>query len=522
MKNLIFLFLPFFLHFSAVFAQINLIPNAEIAYIKTKMGSQINSPHFEGQPIVSPDGKYLFIYRSGHPQNVNYTANKKDEDIWFAELQRNGTFGEVKNMGRPLNSAGNDAVIGISGDGNTLFLYDQYSTSLGGVKSLAISERTATGGWSTPKSIQIKDFAWTDDVAWMYMSADKKILMIAYTDWTTKKGFGQQDLYVSFRQADGTFGTPKNLGRKLNTSAIEASPFLAADNVTMYFATNGRAGYGNLDIFVSKRLDDTWTNWSEPQNLGNQINTAFWDSEFCLTAEGKTGYMSSGGVNYGENADIFKVEVKESARPEAVGMVFGKIINKKTNEPIAAEIAYADLTTGKNIGTAQSSFDGSYQMFLPKNKNYSYTAEKEGFFALSETLDLNNLQTYTKIEKNIYLVPIETGVAIQLNNLFFVRAQATLLPESEGELERLLDMMQKYPKIKIEIVGHTDNTGNAFKNKELSLQRANKVKEFLIGKGITNDRIRSKGMGGAQPLADNKTEETRKLNRRVEFVILEK
>lgn len=521
MKYKIFVFLTLFLHFSAVFAQINLIPNAETAYVRTKMGSQINSQYFEGQPIVSPDGKYLFIYRAGHPQNFNYANNNKDEDIWYAELQKNGQFGEVKNIGKPLNLGYNNAVLGISGDGNTLFLYDQYYDIGSAVTGVAISERTATG-WGTPKSIKIKDFFWTLGVAWMYMSIDKKILLISYIDYTTKKGFGEQDLYVSFLQADGTFGTPKNLGRKLNTAAIEASPFLAADNKTLYFATNGRAGYGNLDIFVSKRLDDTWTNWSEPQNLGSKINTAFWDSEFCLTAEGKMGYMSSGGLNYGENADIYKVEVNESARPEAVGMVFGKIINKKTNEPIAANVDYADLATGKNIGTARSAFDGSYQMFLPKNKNYSYTAEKEGFFALSETLDLNNLQTYTKIEKNIYLVPIETGVAIQLNNLFFVRAQETLLPESEGELERLLDMMQKYPKIKIEIVGHTDNTGNAFKNKELSLKRANKVKEFLTGKGITNDRIKTTGMGGAKPISDNKTEETRKLNRRVEFVILEK
>lgn len=501
---------------------IKTVANADLVYVKTKLGTQVNSTYYEGQPVVSADGKYLFVYRVAHPKNVGMTAvNTRDEDIWMTSLQTDGSFSEMQNIGTPLNTKDNNAVLGISGDGNTLFLYDQYNFNFtDGVTNIAISEKTIAG-WGAPKSIRIKGFHWKTEVAWMSISIDKRILLMSYANNSTT--FGKQDIYVSFLGADGLFTEPLNLGSGINTAGIDASPFLAADNVTLYFSTDGRKGYGNLDVFVCKRLDDSWQKWSEPLNLGSKVNTPNWDCEFTMTAKGNMAYFSSGGQNYGENADIFKVEIQEAARPEPVGMVYGKVLNRKTNEPISTAISYTDLRTNKNVGTASADpKDGSYKIYLPKDKSYSYFAEKEGFFSIKENIDLTGLKTYTEIEKNIYLVPIEAGTSIQLNNLFFVQSKAILLPTSDDELNQLLDMMKTYPSMVIEIAGHTDNVGIPQKNLLLSQERAKKVKEFLVEKGINTERIKTVGYGGTKPIASNAKEETRKQNRRVEFKILEK
>ncbi|MCU0394081.1 MAG: OmpA family protein [Thermoflexibacter sp.] len=521
-KYIIFLFALLSLDVSA-FAQsgIKTVPNAELVYEKSKLGIQVNSPYYEGQPVVSADGKYLFVYRVGHPQNVGYKAYNKDEDIWVSELQSDGTFSEMKNIGAPLNTFSNNAVLGISGDGNTLFIYDQYNFAPdNSITNIAISERTLTG-WSSPKSIKIKGFRWVSEPAYMNMSVDKRILLISYANNSVT--YGKQDIYVSFLEPDGTFSVPLNLGTSINTTGIDASPFLAADNVTLYFSTDGRKGYGNLDVFVTKRLDDTWQKWSEPLNLGAKVNTPNWDCEFSMTAKGDVGYLSSGGQNYGENADVYKVNIKEVARPEPVAMIYGKVINQKTNEPISTKIIYTNLKTNEKAGLASSNpKDGTYKIYLPKDKSYSFFAEKEGFFSIKESIDLKGLKTYTEIEKNIYLVPIEAGAPIQLHNLFFVQSKPILLPTSTDELNQLLELLQMYPSMTIEIAGHTDNVGDKRKNQILSQQRAIKVKEYLVEKGINADRITTVGYGGTKPIADNKDEETRKQNRRVEFRILTK
>lgn len=524
MKKCAFFSLSLYLLCFQSFAQtssIKTVPNADLVYEKTKLGEQVNSPYYEGQPVVSADGKFLFVYRVGHPENVGYKTYKKDEDIWVGERMADGSFSTIRNIGTPLNTATNNAVLGISGDGNTLFLYDQYNLSADyAVTNIAVSERT-TEGWGKPQSIKIKGFRWVSEPAYMNMSVDKRILLISYAN--NRVTFGKQDLYVSFLEADGTFSEPLNLGKDINTAGIEASPFLAADNVTLYFSTNGRAGYGNLDVFVTKRLDDTWQKWSEPLNLGAKVNTPFWDCEFSMTAKGDVAYFTSGGQNYGENADVYQVKIKEVARPEPVAMIYGKVLNKNTNEPIATKISYTNIKTHQNAGLASSNpKDGTYKIYLPKDKAYSFFAEKDGFFAIKENIDLTGLKAYTEIERNIYLVPIETGVAIELSHLYFVQSQPTLLPSSEDELEQLFEILQKYPTMQIEIAGHTDGVGNKQKNQMLSVQRANAVKDYLVKKGVKAERIKTIGYGGSRPIASNEKEETRKLNRRVEFKVLSK
>jgi outer membrane protein OmpA-like peptidoglycan-associated protein len=349
------------------------------------------------------------------------------------------------------------------------------------------------------------------------LSADGKTLFLAIE---TNNTFGKRDIYVSFLQEDGTWSEPKNLGKQINTPDEEESPFLAPDGVTLYYSTSGLPGYGSKDIFVSKRLDDTWTNWSEPQNLGHEINTDGIDAFFVIPASGKYAYMSSNFESIGAN-DLIQIELPDVLKPKAVVLVKGKVIDNKTKKPLSAKITYRDLKTDAVLGIANSSpLDGSYQIVLPSGNIYSFFAEKNGYIATSNNLNLEKLGLYKEIEQNLLLTPIEVGQTVRLNNIFFDTDKYELKPESTAELNRLIRILNQNSELFIEISGHTDATGNDQHNLELSQKRADAVKNYLLTKGISADRLISKGYGKLKSVADNNTEEGRQQNRRVEFTIL--
>jgi outer membrane protein OmpA-like peptidoglycan-associated protein len=349
------------------------------------------------------------------------------------------------------------------------------------------------------------------------MSTDQKTLVHAIEMSDSK---GDQDLYVSFRKADGTWTRPKNLGSTINTAKAENSPFLASDGVTLYFSTNGRPGYGKNDIFMTRRLDDTWTNWSEPENLGPSINTKDMDMYFTIPASGDYVYLVSGENSMG-GADIWKMKLPDAVKPSPVVLVYGKVLNSATNEGLEADITYRLLETDEEVGIANSDpKDGSYKIILPAGKVYSFMAQKENIYTESQNIDLTNIKKYTEIEQNLYLTPIQVGSTVRMNNLFFVTGKTEINKMSYPELQRLIDVMKKHKKMEVEIAGHTDDVGSDKVNNELSLERANAVRDYIISNGIEPERLKSKGYGKTKPVASNKTPEGRKKNRRVDFTIL--
>jgi outer membrane protein OmpA-like peptidoglycan-associated protein len=314
------------------------------------------------------------------------------------------------------------------------------------------------------------------------------------------------------------------LGDKINTFADDFNPFLASDNKTLYYITSGKEGYGREDVWTTKRLDDTWLNWSEPKNLGPAINSSGREFAFSLTAKGDEAYMVSYEKTlsgYKGLGDIVKVRLSESAKPDPVVLVYGKVLNKKTNEPVQAKIEYFGLTDGKNYGNASTDpATGGYKIILPQGVNYGFKSSADVFISVSENLDLTNLKEYKEIEKNLYLVPVEVGQVIRLNNIFFDTGLATLRPESEAELKNLKKLLDENSNMSIEISGHTDNVGNDANNMKLSSDRAQAVVQWLLSNGIDASRLTSKGYGETKPVADNNTEEGKQLNRRVEFTIV--
>ena len=266
------------------------------------------------------------------------------------------------------------------------------------------------------------------------------------------KGSYDNDIYVCFLQKDDTWTEPKSLGKTINRPETdEMTPYLAADGVTLYFSSNRPGGLGDNDIWMSKRLDSTWTKWSEPVNLGAPINTPDWDAFFTLDAGGEYAYLTNSTDTYGES-DIVRVKLLEREKPDPVVLVKGNVYNKKTNEPLSASLVYETLPDGVEAGNGISNpDDGAFNIVLPYDKNYLIKATADKFFAQSENLNLDSFVKagYKEIHKDLYLVPIEIGQVVRLNNVFFDFDKWDLRAESHLELNRVVKLLKKTLLLKL-------------------------------------------------------------------------
>lgn len=473
-----------------------------------KLPEVISSDNYtEKNPVISPDGKTLYFDRQYCDLNID---KSEYSDAWYSTYE-NGKWSKAKNMGRPINNKGHNFVISVSPDNNRLLLGNVYNADGMSNKSSGVSVSYKNeNGWEIPKELKIKDFVNKNKYVGYFLTNDNKHLLMAVE---REGGVGLKDLHVSFLEDDGTWSKPINMGNVLNTSEEEANPFLAADGKTLYFSSKGHPGYGQYDLFVSKRLDDTWKNWSKPKNLGNIINTSDWELSMFLTAKGDVAYL-------GRGKDLYVI--KSTVKQDPVALIKGTVYDNKTKKILYTSIFYNDLKTNKELGEAISNpSTGSYSIVLPFGKRYSFMAEKEGYYAVTENVDLSNLNEYKEITVDLYLNPIEKGQTIRLNNIFFDSGKFDLLSESNAELDKLFKVLNDNKKLSIEIAGHTDAVGADNSNLVLSNNRANAVMNYLLSKGISKDRLTAKGYGETKFIASNDTEEGKQQNRRVEFIILE-
>jgi outer membrane protein OmpA-like peptidoglycan-associated protein len=387
---------------------------------------------------------------------------------------------------------------------------------------VSISQRTATG-WSAPTRLIIEnDDRNKSKMANYFLSNSQKILFIS----NDRKGdsHGDRDLYVCFVKPDNTWTKPLNLGKTINTKGTEAAPFLASDDRTLYFTSDGLNGYGGSDIYMSRRLDDTWLKWSEPENMGPVVNSSLDESFFTLSASANQVYYTSQSKK-GNDVDMYTLSLPKSLKPLPVMLLSGRVLNSKTNEPVpGVRIFFENLATGVEMGLASSSYDSAnYKIVLPSGNNYGYMASKEGYISVNSNIDLTNMADFKEYKRDLYITPIEVGQSIVLNNIFFVFDKYELKKESFLELDRLVVLMNKNSNMKIEISANTDNVGTVAYNDELSIKRAESVLNYLITKsGIDKSRIVMKHYGELNPVATNTTAKGRQINRRVEFKILSK
>jgi OOP family OmpA-OmpF porin len=494
--------------------------------IRQNLGPNINTEYDEVGPIITPDGKTLYYVIEGHPLNTKSNYYDDAEDIWYSELDASGKWGKAKRMTKPFNVRRYNSIECVSTDGNIVYIRGAYINGEYAGSGFSYVIKTAAG-WSEPQQMNIPKFDVMSKGTYtaLWVCPDGKTLIVSFSKYPDKgdRDNGKRkinDIYVCLKTGPNQWTKPIAI-KALNTKKYtESTPFMASDNTTLYFSSNRPGGSGDRDIWMSKRLDDTWLNWSVPVNLGSNVNTDGWDAYYTLDAKGEYAYMVTDKSGYGQS-DIVRIKLKDSERPNPVVLISGKVINAKTNQPISARITYQSLTTGKEIGQAISDpITGNYKMTLPYGTQYSFNAHGTNFIPVSNNIDLTTVADYQEITQDLYLVPIEIGQTIQLNNIFFDMSKATLRQESYAELDRLYTILQDNPAMEIEIDGHTDNVGNSDLNMQLSIDRASTVKDYLIKKGISHSRIVATGFGGTKPIASNTTEETRKLNRRVAFTIL--
>ena len=478
------------------------------------LGPSINSNYDELLPVISADGQQLFFVRDGHPQNA---GNEKKQDIWISERSNDGSFGPARSIGPPLNNQFHNFVASVTPDGNRLLLGNIYQTNgFTPQRGASVSDKT-TKGWSFPETVKIKNYKNMGRYAGFSLASNGKVLLMTLKD---ENSFGGLDLYVSFLMKNGEWSPPKNIGPAVNTAHNDVSPFLAADGATLYFSSEGYSGYGKQDIFMTRRLDDTWLRWTEPQNIGKILNTDQADFYFVIPASGDYAYYASAHQSIGKS-DIFRIKLPNELKPRPVALISGKVYDKTTGAPVQADIVYEVLQTGKEYGIAQADGQGNYKIILPSGSHYGFLASSKGYLPVHENLDLDSLDAYREIKRNLYLVPFRKGEKMTLNNVFFEFDQSELKKESFNELNRIAEFLKDKDSVIIELSGHTDNKGGDDYNLSLSQKRAEAVKSYLVSKGVPDNRLVAKGYGKSAPVTTNNTEEGRLQNRRVEFLILE-
>lgn len=478
---------------------------------RENLGHQVNSEFYEFLPQISPDGKSLYFSRRGHPKNLGGAEN---DDIWKSELQ--GTsWSDAVQMPPPINDEHPNSLYSISPDGNFILLGNIYTKNGNPTQGVSSSYKIVNG-WSFPKGLTIANFFNNGLYNEFNLSQNRHILFMTLD---RPEGLGDNDMYVSFLKKDNSWSAPLHLGNVLNTAGIEASPFLAADNKTLYFSSNGFAGYGKQDIYMTKRLDNTWQHWSEPVNLGSMINSNENESYYSIPASGEFAYFVSTKQTLGAS-DIFRIKLSSGIKPLSVTLLHGKVVNALTNEVLDAQIEYEVYNEGIISGIAATDVvTKEYKATIPHDQKYSIHAIKAGYIPLVEKLDFTEDQSgYSEKELHLKLYPIETGQTIILKNVTFEQGKFDLLHNSFSELNRIASLLIQNPKLKIRLDGHTDHTGIKEWNQKLSEDRVLKVQEYLVQKGARATQIEVKGHGGESPLVEGNAE----INRRVELTIIEK
>ena len=372
-------------------------------------------------------------------------------------------------------------------------------------------------GWAIPQYLPVNGFTINREIGDYVISSDHSVLLMAIEN---ADGYGNLDLYVSKKSGTGYFDQPVNLGATINTAFADFSPYLAPDMKTLYFASEGHSGYGASDIFVSRRQDETWTAWSKPENLGNAVNSQFSESYFSLDpGDGHAYFLSDPG---GDHNNIFRIRTipdKESLEPQPLMALYGMVSSTAGAKPAGSKIILHDTEHNRMYYTYSDPADGHYYVMIPRRREYKVEIATEGFFMYTNHIEISS--DSDEFMKNFQLESMEKGKVIPLSSLYFEKGTSKVLKESYPFLEDLLYFLWDNPNLKMELMGHTDNQGSVKSSLKLSEERAYRIRGFLIDNKINPQRVKAKGYGQTMPIAPNDTEENRMKNRRVEVKILD-
>jgi OOP family OmpA-OmpF porin len=461
-------------------------------------------------PVLTADQQQLiFTRRMG-------SGGDDDEDLVISKKDKRGRWTTPESISPNINSNLNEGTCTISADGRKLI----FTSCVGrqGYGSCDLFQSELVGDtWTKPKNLgpNVNSSEWESQPS---LSADGRTL---YFVSDRRGGVGRRDIWVTQLNDKGEWTKARNLGKPVNTIYDEISPFIHVNNRVLYFASNGLVGFGGYDIFFSERDS---TGWSDPKNLGSPINNHEDQFSLYITSDGKKGYYSHEEVRpAGYTASrIFEIEIPEQHRVRyKSNYVKGVVRDKKTGQPLRASIELINLDSKETESLVSSdSVSGSYLIVLTQGAEYALYVNKADYLFRSLNFNYSELRDYEPIVLDIELEKASEGTSAVLENIFFDVDKYELKEKSVTELKKILRFLNENPSVRIEISGHTDNTGSAAYNVQLSEKRAQSVNNYLVSQGISQSRLTPKGYGSQQPIASNDTEEGRQKNRRIQFKIV--
>lgn len=506
----------------------------------------INSPLYdEIAPVVSHDGQTIYFTRVGHPdfdktlevegknmeltlspqqydrylaniysriaghQIRNATRSAYNQDVWIAQFKAN-EFQSLSHPGPPLNNALPNSICALTPENEAFLVLNQFLPGGGMREGFSIIQKKGID-WTFPQPVSIENYYTTGKDVNVTMSPDGEVLIMSLK---RADGYGKNDLYVSFKNSVGGWTEPMNLGKNINSTLSEDTPTISADKKTIYFSSNRTNTMGGRDIFRSRRGSDNWTDWSIPRRFIAPINSNRDDSQPFFND--RTGYLYFTSNRAG-SADIYRVKVANPKRDEV--LVKGKIINSLTNQPMAAKVLYGPNNLGHFLRYYKSK-DGQFEFRIPTGQTFKVTADEANFLSPQKVIATQKGKYYPTQEITLMLTPIQKNIAIKINPIYFEQSEATILEKSYPALDELLHILTKKKQLQIQIEGHTENIGKPKELQDLSEARAFAIKRYLMDKGIDSTRMMTKGFGGTRPVKVGKREEFQRQNRRVEVRIV--
>ncbi|MCK5134832.1 MAG: OmpA family protein [Bacteroidales bacterium] len=516
-----------------------------VRVIIQNLGEGVNSKYDDYNPIFTPGDTALYFTsrRPVEKSKRNPIDNKYNEDIYRA-LENAGEFADAVRLGKPFNSSHNNSLVGISPEGDRMLIYRGH---VDGGDLQITSFDSGKQKWKSPKSLPNK-LKSKDGETSACLSPDGEEFF--FVSRNKKLTIGGKDILISRLDRKGKWTEPHNLSNSINTEYDEEGVFITADGKHLYFSSKGHNSMGGYDIFRSER--DENGAWSKPVNLGYPINTPD-DEVFFITDQSEIfGYYAAireGGLGA---KDIYKIIFLGSEKelitrtkdqlvagpgPVKTGfltkpqpmqldttfILTGQVLDT-INEviPVVAKLAFIDPNTGERDAFVISDTTGSYTARLPQPKIYGVEINAAGYLYFLDILDLTSESNDDMLLRNFYLQKVEVGTKMVLDNIYFETGKAVLRPESYDALDQVHRFLENNPTMKLEISGHTDNTGSLRVNQRLSGERAKAVVDYLIGRGISDEMLVYKGYADTEPVAPNNTKEGREQNRRVEFKVLSK
>ncbi len=476
-----------------------------VPFNPVNLGPEINTTDDEYMPAITADENTLI-----------FTRKINNNEDFYQSVKVNGKWQKATYLSNQINTPQyNEGSQSLSLNGKVLFFTGCNRPDGLGRCDIYISIKKGDE-WGKPFDIAppINTPGWESQPS---ISADGRTL---YFVSNRKGGFGGYDIWKSNLTEKG-WAEPENLGPNINTAFDEQSPFIHADDSTLYFCSNGWPGLGGMDLFVSRLGKDG--KWQKPTNLGYPINSNGDENGLTTTAGGNYAFFASNKLNGYGGFDIYTFELPLALRPHQVTYVKGTVLDANTKKPLEASVDIVDLEKNNPVYQDYSSEDEGYFLAtITTGKDYALNIARDGYLFYSGNFSLKGLENKDPFNITVNLQPIEIGSKVILQNIFFATNKFDLQDESRSELQKLIDFMTQNSKLRIEISGHTDNKGTVQSNQVLSENRAKAVYQYLVAYGIGAERLSFKGYGQTQPISSNDTEDGRSKNRRTEFKIVAK